>query len=102
MSITPNALCFGPDLPGSGTPCHVEVSSSGLSLTFPEGADAVTVAFSSLTLDAGGFDHNQLIVKWSEGAVERTLDDGVVVADRACTSIDVCIPMAAPPTLSRR
>ena len=36
-------------------------------------ADAVTVAFSSLTLDAGGFDHNQLIVKWSEGAVERTL-----------------------------
>ena len=73
MSITPNALCFGPDLPGSGTPCHVEVSSSGLSLTFPEGADAVTVAFSSLTLDAGGFDHNQLIVKWSEGAVERTL-----------------------------
>lgn len=73
MSITPNALCFGPDLPGSGTPCHAEVSSSGLSLTFPEGADAVTVAFSSLTLDAGGLDHDQLIVKWSEGAVERTL-----------------------------
>lgn len=72
-ATSPNALCFGPDLPGSGTPCCVEICEAGLSLQFFEGAPPSTIAFSSLTVGAGGFDHDQLIMKWSEETVERTL-----------------------------
>ena len=74
--MTPNALCFGSDLPGAGAPCHVEVTAAGLSLWFssdPLGTQAVTIPFSALSLGAGGFDHDQLVVKWGQEGIDRTL-----------------------------
>lgn len=71
-----NALCFGPDLPGAGAPCHVELTPAGLTLRFPAdraGSPALAVPFSALTLGAGGFDHDQLVLKWGEAGVTRTL-----------------------------
>jgi Zn-dependent protease with chaperone function len=76
MSITPNALCFGSDLPGQGIPCHVDTTPAGLVLTFsnqPGGPAAQTVPFGRLSLQAGGFDHDQLVVKWEQGGAGRTL-----------------------------
>ena len=76
MSFTPNALCFGSDLPGQGVPGHVETTPEGLALTFSDQHKqpaAQTVPFSQLSLEAGGFDHDQLVVKWTQGGVSRTL-----------------------------
>ena len=93
MTTIPNALCFGSDLPGSGIPCHVAVSPSGLSVQLSDNTAPASIAFSALTVEAGGFDHDQLIVKWSEGGVERTLyikDVATIAAFR----------QAAPPELT--
>lgn len=76
MTFAPNALCFGPDLPGQGIPCRIEVSSAGLTLygADPAGAPAgQSVPFSLLSVEAGGFDHDQLVVKWEQAGVGRTL-----------------------------
>ena len=76
MSFTPNALCFGSDLPGQGIPGHVETTPEGLALTFSDQHKqpaAQTVPFSQLSLEAGGFDHDQLVVKWTQGGASRTL-----------------------------
>src|SRR3989338_10549450 len=74
MSLTPNALCFGSDLPGSGLPCRVEISSDGLTLNAADQAPADRpVPFSLLSVEAGGFDHDQLVVKWEQAGVGRTL-----------------------------
>jgi Zn-dependent protease with chaperone function len=72
MSFQPNALLFGSDLPGAGVPCRVAVDAVGLSLECSEGT-AQTVAFAQLTLQAGGFDDDQLVVKWTTGEASRTL-----------------------------
>ena len=72
--FSPNALCFGSDLPGSGLPCRVEISPDGLTLRVAEQAPADRpVPFSLLSVEAGGFDHDQLVVKWEQGGVGRTL-----------------------------
>jgi len=74
MSLTPNALCFGSDLPGSGLPCRVEISSDGLMLHAADQAPVDRpVPFSLLSVEAGGFDHDQLVVKWEQAGVGRTL-----------------------------
>jgi Zn-dependent protease with chaperone function len=74
MSFAPNALCFGPDLPGSGLPCRVEISSGGLTLQISDQEPADRpVPFSLLSVEAGGFDHDQLVVKWEQAGVGRTL-----------------------------
>ncbi len=74
MTVTPNALCFGSDLPGSGLPCQVEISPDGLTLRVAEQAPADRpVPFSLLSVEAGGFDHDQLVVKWEQAGVGRTL-----------------------------
>jgi Zn-dependent protease with chaperone function len=76
MTVVPNALCFGVEFPATGAPCHVEVSSAGLTLdvegSSPQ-ADGTTVPFSSLTVSAGGLDHDQLVVKWGAEPATRTL-----------------------------
>ena len=36
LGMTPNALCFGEEFPATGLPCHVEVSSAGLTVRFQE------------------------------------------------------------------
>jgi len=74
MTFVPNALCFGPDLPGSGLPCRVEISSGGLTLQISDQAPADRpVPFSLLSVEAGGFDHDQLVVKWEQAGAGRTL-----------------------------
>jgi Zn-dependent protease with chaperone function len=74
--MSPNALCFGDEFPAAGAPCFVQVEGDGLTIIFEsEGGDGAreTVPFSSLTVSAGGLDHDQLVVKWAGGKGERTL-----------------------------
>ena len=76
MSFEPNALCFGDEFPASGAPCLVQVEGHGITVTFPSetGESSLeSVAFSSLTVSAGGLDHDQLVVKWAGPKGERTL-----------------------------
>ena len=72
MSFSPNALCFGDDLPGAGVPCHVEVSPDGLTLHLGE-APVETIPFSRVSIEAGGFDHDHLVLKWQSQGAARTL-----------------------------
>jgi predicted Zn-dependent protease len=76
MSPIPNALCFGDGLPSTGAPCCVQVSASGLSVApnpTVEGFASETITFSSLSVSAGGFEQNQLVVSWTAGPSARTL-----------------------------
>jgi Zn-dependent protease with chaperone function len=76
MSFEPNALCFGDEFPASGAPCLVQVEGHGIRVTFPsETGERLleSVTFSSLTVSAGGLDHDQLVVKWVGPKGERTL-----------------------------
>ena len=72
----PNALCFGDEFPAAGAPCLVQVEEHGLIVTVAfDTADGQleSVPFSSLTVSAGGLDHDQLVVKWVGQKGERTL-----------------------------
>ena len=95
MTFTPNALCFGSDLPGQGIPCRVDATPEGLALAFsgdsgqPAGQ---TVSFDRLSLEAGGFDHDQLIIKWEQDGAGRTL----YLKDAAAIA---AVRHAAPPEL---
>ena len=71
-STSPNALCFGSDLQAAGEPCHVDISAGGLSIQFPD-SRAEVVPFTALSIEAGGFDHDQLVVKWARNGVGRTV-----------------------------
>jgi Zn-dependent protease with chaperone function len=74
--MSPNALCFGDEFPAAGAPCLVQVEEHGLTVTFAsDTADGQpeSVPFSSLTVSAGGLDHDQLVVKWDGQKGERTL-----------------------------
>lgn len=98
MTFTPNALCFGPDLPGRGIPCRIEVSSAGLMLYWADPASAPagqSVPFSLLSVDAGGFDHDQLVMKWEQNGVGRT----VYIKDAALIA---SLRQAAPPELAAK
>lgn len=96
MTVVPNALCFGAEFPATGTPCHVEVSSRGLTLhvqgSSPE-TDGITVPFSSLTVSVGGLDHDQLVLRWGKEPSTLTLyvKDSVLIRD---------FREAAPPELT--
>lgn len=87
MNLTPNALCFGEGLPASGAPCHVVLSADGLrvSPSGPSGVVEESVAFSVLSVAAGGLDHDQLVLSWGAGTSARTLylkDPALIVAFR--------------------
>ena len=76
MASPPNALCFGDEFPAAGAPCLVQVEAHGLTVTFEADTAAgapESVSFSSLTVSAGGLDHDQLVVKWVGEKGERTL-----------------------------
>lgn len=95
MTAAPNALCFGSDLPGQGIPCLASATPEGLALVFsnhPGPPAGPTVPFSQLSLEAGGFDHDQLVLKWVQGGAGRTLyiKDGAAIA---------AFRRAAPPEL---
>ena len=73
---SPNALCFGEEFPAAGASCLVHVEEHGLTVAFvSDTADGQleSVPFSSLTVSAGGLDHDQLVVKWAWQKGERTL-----------------------------
>ena len=75
-AMIPNALCFGGEFPAAGAPCLVQVEEHGLTVTVAsDTADdqPESVPFSSLTVSAGGLDHDQLVVKWAGQKGERTL-----------------------------
>ncbi len=87
MNPIPNALCFGDGLPASGAPCVVAVSVEGLRVS-PMGESPVVehvVAFADMSVEAGGLDHDQLVVSWGEGSSRRTLylkDPALIAAFR--------------------
>ena len=87
MNPTPNALCFGDGLPGAGAPCHVTVSADGLTMA-PVGNSLLVeeaIAFTAMSVEAGGLDHDQLVASWGVGASVRTLylkDPALIIAFR--------------------
>ena len=95
MALAPNALCFGDGLPGAGVPCVVELCPEGLRVA-PMGETSLVeqvVAFADMAVQAGGLDHDQLVVSWGTGSSARTVyvkDPAVIVAFRR----------AAPPQLT--
>lgn len=87
MNSTPNALCFGDDLPASGAPCVVVVLADGLRVSPTGNASLVdqVVAFADMSVEAGGLDHDQLVVSWGDGSSRRTVylkDPALIVAFR--------------------
>ena len=74
--MTHNALCFGDEFPATGLPCHVEVSSTGLTVRFDAASpalDLLSLPFSTVSVSAGGLDHDQLVVRWGAPAHAQTL-----------------------------
>ena len=95
MALSPNALCFGDGLPGAGVPCVVELCPEGLRVA-PMGETSLVeqvVAFADMAVQAGGLDHDQLVVSWGTGSSART----VYVKDPA---LIVAFRRAAPPQLT--
>ena len=94
---SPNALCFGEEFPATGVPCHVEVSPSGLTLRFQDDAQGLgelSLPFSTVSVSAGGLDHDQLVLRWGLTSQLQTLylkDPAVIRAFRS----------AAPPVLTK-
>ena len=96
MSPIPNALCFGDGLPSTGAPCLVDVGPAGLSVTpcpVLEGFAPQLIPFSVLSVSAGGFDHDQLVVGWGTGPSARTLY-------LKSAEIIIAFRRAAPPELT--
>ncbi len=95
--LSPNALCFGSDLPGSGLPCRVEISPDGLTLHVADREPAGRpVPFSLLSVEAGGFDHDQLVVKWEQAGVGRTLyikEASVIASFRQAAPPELAVQM---------
>src|SRR2546423_4984400 len=92
-SISPNALCFGSDLPAAGAPCHIDISSGGLSIQFPD-SGAEVIPFTALSIEAGGFDHDQLVVKWARNGVGRTVylkEPALIMAFRQFAPSDLLV-----------
>lgn len=95
MALAPNALCFGDGLPGAGVPCGVELCVEGLRVgpMGPSSLEDQVVAFADMAVEAGGLDHDQLVVSWGSGSSART----VYVKDPA---LIVAFRRAAPPQLT--
>jgi beta-barrel assembly-enhancing protease len=74
--MTANALCFGQEFPATGEPCHVDVSPTGLTVRFHadhSGLGQLSLPFSTVTVSAGGLDHDQLVVRWGLAPDAHTL-----------------------------
>ena len=96
----PNALCFGDEFSAAGAACLVQVEEHGLTVTFgsdPADGQPESVPFSSLTVSAGGLDHDQLVVKWVEQKGDRTLylkNPDVIRAFRETVPDHLGLPLA--------
>lgn len=94
MAAPANALCFGPDLPAAGIACRAGVAPEGLTVELPN-LPPSTIPFAGLSVEAGGFDHDHLVVKWAADGAARTLylkDPALILAFRD----------AAPPEVTGR
>ncbi|HEU4686679.1 MAG TPA: M48 family metallopeptidase [Nitrospira sp.] len=95
-SASPNALCFGDDLPATGAPCLVDLDTSGITVHLLQAPPIVLrVKFDEVSVSAGGLDHDQLVAQWTGEQGRRSLyikDPVLIRAFRA----------AAPPGLTRR
>jgi beta-barrel assembly-enhancing protease len=100
ITMTSNALCFGAEFPASGAPCFVQVDGDGLTITVESGGGdgaREAVPFSSLTVSAGGLDHDQLVVKWAGQNGGRTLylkNPDVIRAFRETAPDHLGLPLA--------
>ncbi len=95
--MTPNALCFGEEFPATGQPCHVEVSQIGLTVRFDADSSALgqlSLPYSTVTVSAGGLNHDQLVVRWGLAPHAHTLylKDPVLI---------LAIRSSAPPELTK-
>jgi len=96
----PNALCFGDEFSAAGAACLVQVEEHGLTVTFgsdPADGQPESVPFSSLTVSAGGLDHDQLVVKWVGQKGDRTLylkNPDVIRAFRETVPDHLGLPLA--------
>lgn len=86
-SPPPNALCFGGDWPASGAPCHATAGPDGLTVeVLQPAARGFTLPYDRVSAEAGGFDHDHLVLKWDERDVSYTLyvkEAAVIQAVRA-------------------
>ncbi len=68
MSSVPiSILCFGPGLPAGGQRAVARVLPSRLEIELDDGRVISTPLF-TLEVATGGFDHQQLILSWADGA----------------------------------
>ena len=75
-STSPNALCFGEEFPATGMPCLVHVETHGLTVAFAAESShgqSESVPFPSMTVSAGGLNHDQLVLNWAGPTGQRTL-----------------------------
>jgi beta-barrel assembly-enhancing protease len=98
-TFTPNALCFGDEFSAAGSPCLVQVEAHGLIVIFASGGHGQpeSIPFTSLTVSAGGLDHDQLVVKWAGQKGEQTLylkDPDVIRAFRETVPDHLSLPFA--------
>ena len=70
----PQRSLFGDGLFGAGVPCVAAVSAEGLRVS-PMGESPLVeqgVAFAEMSVEAGGLDHDQLVVSWGPARLART------------------------------
>lgn len=66
------ATYFGPGRPPQGEPILAGIDPGGLLVPLQEGPE-VRIPFEQLTLSSGGFDHDQIILTWSDAAGTASL-----------------------------
>ncbi len=69
---SPNALCYGEGLPGAGAPCRLDVGPDGLAFS-QNGTEPELISYAQLSVGAGGFDHDHLVLTWNRLGGSRTL-----------------------------
>ncbi len=70
--MTFSAVCFGPGLPPGGQ--RVSARAAGSALEIDLGGERLErIAWFKLQIAAGGFDHQQLLLSWSQGEEQWSL-----------------------------
>jgi Zn-dependent protease with chaperone function len=64
-----DVLLFGQDLPAAGLPTRCQINDDAIKLDYQQ----LTIVFTRLSADVGGFDHNQLQLHWQDN------DDGYML-----------------------
>lgn len=104
MNPPANALCFGPDLPTTGVPCRVEISATILMISF-DGLAPETVPLTALSVNAGGFERDQLVLTWRREEAERVLfvkDPTLITAFRQVAPPELLVSLERAAATVRR